>query len=580
MLILVAAALTTSSCHNGSGVPAPSADSAFQKLSQVYLKGWMDWRPQSAVALGFHMYDTMVTDYSKLSIEVEVNRLVNIDSIMSALDTTALNAQDWYDYRILKSEIENELWAFRDVRYYYTNPMTYAGAVDVNTYIKRNFAPLESRVHSLIAVEKRIPEIYMDAKANLDDSLAKPLIDMAIEVAEGNASFMKGDVMVALKDLKDPVLLGAFKQSNEAAVAATEDFVKFLKTEKLPKANNKYAIGEANYRKMLVNMEMINLSPDSVLAIGMTELKREQDMFNHSAHFINPAKAPIDVYRDLEKEHPTADSLIPTARKHLETIRQYLIDHKICSMPSEVRIQVKETPPYARATTTASCDVPGPYETKANEAYYYVTPVDPKWTPQQQEDWLSTFNYYTTDVVTIHEAYPGHYTQFLHLNASKATDLEKIFSSYAYVEGWAHYTEKMMLDEGYGNNGDSVTAAKYRMAQSGDALLRICRLCCSIQLHCKGISVDSATHFFMKNWYQGDKPSRQEALRGTFDPGYLFYTVGKLEILKLRADYQKQEGANYSLKAFNDAMMDNGMPPIRLLRERLLKDKSLWGDVL
>ncbi len=580
MLLLLGAAITCSSCHNGSGVPTPSADSAFQKLSQVYLKGWMDWRPQSAVALGFHMYDTMVTDYSKLSIEAEINRLVNIDSIMGALDTTALNAQDWYDYRILRSEIQNELWGFRDVRFFYANPMTYAGAIDVNTYIKRNFAPLDNRVRSLIAVENRIPEIYMDAKANLDDSLAKPLIDMAIEVAEGNASFMKGDLLTALKDLKDPGLMAAFKKSNDQAVAATEDYVKFLKTEKLPKSNNKYAIGEANYRKMLLNVEMLTLSPDSVLSIGMTELKREQDVFNLSAHIINPNKAPIDVYKDLEKEHPTADSLIPTTRKHLETIRQYLIDHKICSMPSEVRIQVKETPPYARATTTASCDVPGPFETKANEAYYYVTPVDPKWTLQQQEDWLSTFNYYTTDVVTIHEAYPGHYTQFLHLNASKATDLEKIFSSYAYVEGWAHYTEKMMLDEGYGNNGDSITAAKYRMAQSGDALLRICRLCCSIQLHCKGISVDSATHFFMRNWYQGDKPSRQEALRGTFDPGYLFYTVGKLEILKLRADYQKQEGANYSLKTFNDALMDNGMPPIRLLRERLLKDKSEWGDVL
>jgi uncharacterized protein (DUF885 family) len=138
----------------------------------------------------------------------------------------------------------------------------------------------------------------------------------------------------------------------------------------------------------------------------------------------------------------------------------------------------------------------------------------------------------------------------------------------------------MMLDQGYGNDGDSIKAAKYRLAQSGDALLRICRLCVSIKTHCQGMSVDEATKFFMNNWYQGDKPSRLEALRGTYDPGYLFYTLGKLEILKLRADYQQQEGAGYSLKAFNDAMMDNGMPPIRLMREVLLKDKSKWGDTL
>ena len=249
-------------------------------------------------------------------------------------------------------------------------------------------------------------------------------------------------------------------------------------------------------------------------------------------------------------------------------------------MCSSDLIQVRETPLYARETSTASCDVPGPFESKAREAYYYITPVDNKWSAQQKEDWLASFNYYTTDVVTIHEAYPGHYTQFLHLNASSATRIEKIFSSYAFVEGWAHYSEKMMLDQGYGNDGDSIKAAKYRLAQSGDALLRICRLCVSIKTHCQGMSVDEATKFFMNNWYQGDKPSRLEALRGTYDPGYLFYTLGKLEILKLRADYQQQEGAGYSLKAFNDAMMDNGMPPIRLMREVLLKDKSKWGDTL
>ena len=213
-------------------------------------------------------------------------------------------------------------------------------------------------------------------------------------------------------------------------------------------------------------------------------------------------------------------------------------------MPSEVRVQVKETPQYARETSTASMDTPGPFEAKATEAYYYITSGGSQMDclPNRKTGY-SQFNYYTTDVVTIHEAYPGHYTQFLHLNASSATRIEKIFSSYAFVEGWAHYCEKMMLDEGYGNNGDPLRAAKFRLAQSGDALLRLCRLCVSVKTHCQGMSLDDATKFLMTNWYQGDKPSRQEALSGTFDPGYLYYTIGKLEIIKLRADYQKQEGA-------------------------------------
>jgi uncharacterized protein (DUF885 family) len=180
----------------------------------------------------------------------------------------------------------------------------------------------------------------------------------------------------------------------------------------------------------------------------------------------------------------------------------------------------------------------------------------------------------------VHEAYPGHYTQFLHLNASGATKIEKIFGSYAFIEGWAHYCEKMMIDEGYGNNGDSIQAAKYRLTQSGDALLRICRLCVSEKMHCEGMTVDEGTKFFMDNWYQGDKPSRQEAIRGTFDPGYLFYTVGKLEILKLRDDYKKQEGNVFSLKKFHDQVLDNGMPPVKFLRELLLKDKNEWDAIL
>jgi uncharacterized protein (DUF885 family) len=241
---------------------------------------------------------------------------------------------------------------------------------------------------------------------------------------------------------------------------------------------------------------------------------------------------------------------------------------------------VKETPQYARAMSTASMDTPGPFERNATEAYYYVTPVDPSWTSKQKDDWLSMFDNFTADNVSIHEAYPGHYTQFLHLNASSASDIEKIFGSYAFIEGWAHYCEKMMLDNGFGNNGDPLKAAKYRLAQSGDALLRLCRLCVSIKMHCERMTLDESTRFFMDNWYQGEKPSRQEALRGTFDPGYLFYTLGKLQILKLREDYRIQEGSNFSQKQFHDMMLEHGMPPIRLLREILLKDHSKWNEIL
>jgi uncharacterized protein (DUF885 family) len=256
------------------------------------------------------------------------------------------------------------------------------------------------------------------------------------------------------------------------------------------------------------------------------------------------------------------------------------------TIPSEVRAQVKETPQYRRATSFASMDTPGPFEKRATEAFYYVTPVENEWPEKQKEEWLTSFNYYTSDMVSIHEAYPGHYVQFLRLNASPATKVEKIFGNYAFVEGWAHYCEKMMIDEGFAapadkNNPDQVKrAAKYRMAQADEALLRLCRLCVSIKMHTENMTVDEATKFFQDNCYYEEKPARAETMRGTFDPGYLNYTLGKLEILKLRADYQAQQGNEFSLQKFHNELLNHGMPPIRLLREIMLKDKGKWNELL
>lgn len=557
-----------------------SGDAAFEKLSEEYLKGYLAWRPQTGTYLGLHEYDGKITDYSMASINAELARLKEFDKKLADVDSSALNKKNYYDWLTLKLAIKNDIFGIEDLHYYTKSPMAYAGAIDVNIYIKRNFAPLEQQIKSIIAIEKEAPKIYAAAKANLEDSLSKPHTELAISIARGSASFLEKDLLVALKEVKDTALMNAFREANKKAIDAINDYASFLEKEKLPKAHNHYAIGVENYKKMLLYGEGITMSPDEILAIGVKELAKEQAAFDAAAKIINPNKKPIDVYNEMQKEHPTAATLIPDAKKHLEEIRQFLIDKKIISMPSEVRVKVEETLPYLRETSTASMDTPGPFEEKATEAYYYITPVDLKWPAAQQEDWLAQFNYYGTDIVSIHEAYPGHYTQFLHLNASDASKIQKIFGSYAFIEGWAHYTEKMMVDAGFAQDGDSIRAAKYRLAQSGEALLRLCRLYVSINTHCHGMKLEDATKFFMDNWHQGEKSSSQEAIRGTFDPGYLFYTLGKLQILKLREDYKKQEGDHYSLQKFNDAMTDNGMPPIRIMREILLKDKKIWNEIL
>jgi uncharacterized protein (DUF885 family) len=544
-------------------------DEKFQQISEDFLSGTLAWRPEWAVWNGFHEFDGKTSDLTKESRENELARFKKYDQILDEFDTTSLSSRMNYDFRLLQCGIKYEIFNFEEMESYTDNPMTYAGALDVSIYIKRNFAPLEARLKSIIDIENAAPAFFSVAKSNLKDSLAKPFIETAIQIAKGSADFLVNDSLMAI-----------FKNANDKAISEVRAFADYLQKEKLPRAHNNYALGREKYRKMLLYGEGISIPPEKILEIGQAELEREKEVFNAAAKIIDPKKKPIEVYHDLQKEHPTSDSLLPDVKKNVEAIRQFLIDKKIVTIPSGSRVQVEETPKYARSTSTASMDSPGPFEKKATEAYFYITPVDPSWTAKQKEDWLSMFDNYTTDITTIHEVYPGHYIQFVHLNASSATKNEKMSSSYAFIEGWAHYAEKMMIDEGYGNTGDPIKAAKYHLAQSGEALLRLCRLCVSIKMHCEGMAVDDATKFFMDNWYQGEKPSRQEALRGTYDPGYLYYSLGKLMMLKLRKDYQRQEGDNFSLQKFHDFVLDNGMPQIQFLREKLLKDKNIWNEIL
>lgn len=580
--------LLVAGCTRLSQAPAPpatDADAHFNRLADGYLDGYLAWRPQSGTALGFHQYDGKITDFSQRSIDTELARLRSFDSQLAVLDTTKLSAQASRDYRLLLAAVRRELFSFEDMQIYSRNPMTYAGALDVNIYIKRDFAPLEARVRSITAVLQHAPDVFAAARANLEPALARPLIETAVEQANGAADFLSKDLVAALKVVKDQRLMAEFNAANEKAITELRNFATWLKEQKLPTANDNFALGRQKYIKLLASGEMLTISPEQLLEIGMRELRRNQQIFAEAARIISPDKTAVAVYQSIQKEHPTEQSLIPDAAKNLEMIREFIIDHHVITIPSPIRARVAETPQYMRATSFASMDTPGPFETKATEAYYYVTPTEPDWTPQQKEEWLTAFNYYDTDVTSIHEAYPGHYVQFLCLNASPANKLEKILGSYAFIEGWAHYTEQMMLDEGFGADGSladasaRVRAAKYRVAQVDEALLRLCRLCVSLQMHCQGMTVDQGTKFFQDNCYYEPKPARQEAVRGTFDPEYLYYTVGKLEILKLREDYRKQEGTRFSLQKFHDEMLRHGAPPLRLLREAMLKDQNLWDQM-
>jgi uncharacterized protein (DUF885 family) len=562
-------------------------DAEYEAVAEEYIKTYLAAHPLQGTALGLHEYDGKIGDYSRLALDAELSRLRRFDDRLAKFDPTKLSSRQSIDLRILQAAVKRDLFEMVDMSIFERNPMVYARAADVNVYIKRNFAPLEDRVRSLVAIESQIPNILIAAKTNLDEKLPRPFVEVAIQIARGSANFLKKDLVAAVSGLKDEQVRVAFQAANRKAATALNDYATWLEREKLPKASMDFALGEEKFGRFLAQTELVDLPPQKILEIGMAQLKAEQTAFAEAAKKIDPNKSPIEVFKQIQSEHPTPDKLIPDIAKDLDKLRKYVVNRHLVGIPSDVRAKVKETPQYLRATSFALMDTPGPFEKRATEAYYYVTPAEEDWPEKEKQEWLTAFNYYTSDVVSIHEVYPGHYVQFLHLNASPGSKVEKIFGSYAFIEGWAHYCEKMMIDEGFGSSTSSTPseddvkrAAKYRMAETDEALLRLCRLCVSIRMHTQNMSIDEATKFFQDNCYYEEKPARQEAIRATFDPGYLNYTLGKLQILKLRNDYKAQEGDDFSLQKFHNELLSHGMPPIRLLREIMLKDPSKWDQVL
>ena len=300
-----------------------------------------------------------------------------------------------------------------------------------------------------------------------------------------------------------------------------------------------------------------------MLARGEANLKKDHDDFVATAKKIDARKSAAQVMATLGDQHPTADDLIPSVRRSVEAARQFVIDKDLVTIPSDVRPRVQETPPYARGTGFASMDTPGAYETRATEAFYYVEPVEPDWDAKHKEEHLRLFNPSVVALINVHEAFPGHYVQFLY-SPRFPTKTRKLLGAGTNAEGWAHYAEQMMVDQGFGG-GDP----KIRLAQLSEALVRDCRYVVGVKLHTKGMTVEEGARLFVEQCFQEPAVAYVEARRGTFNPTYLYYTLGKLEIQELAAEYMKKKGA--TLKQFHDAFVAEGGLPIPLVRKILLR---------
>ncbi len=545
----------------------PPAAGTFAAFADDYYAALFAWDPNQATYAGIHDRDAALADLSAAAVARRAVALKGQHERLKSLRAGKLSADEAIDAETLDHAIRAELLDLETVKDWTRNPVVYLGkpAEGIDLLMKRSFAPPAERLTAVIGRLKAAPPLLAALRANVANP-PKEFTDLGVIVAKGSVSFFRTDLPAWARTAagKDEQLFAAFEAANKPVVEAFEAAAKWLAADLLPKSKGAYAIGAAAFAKKLETEEMLDIPLDKLLAIGEANLKRDREAFVATAKQIDPKRTPAEVLKALTEDHPKPDDLVAATRGTLERTRQFLIDKKVVTIPSEVRPTIAETPAFMRTGGFASMDTPGAYETRATEAFYYVTPPEKEWEPRRKVEHMRQFNRTGMDVITIHEAYPGHYLQFL--NAKRyPTKVRKLYSCGTNAEGWAHYAEQMVVEEGYGDGDPRV-----RLAQLNEALLRDCRYVVGIKLHTAGWTVEQGKAFFVEQGYIEPEVAFQEARRGTYNPTYLYYTLGKLQIYKLRADYRKAKGADYSLMAFHDEFVRQGVLPLKLIRRIML----------
>ncbi|MGO9340016.1 MAG: DUF885 domain-containing protein [Terracidiphilus sp.] len=555
-----------------------------QKLDKVteeyFDQVYFHYAPSNATVTGYHQYDGQLDNYSRKNIDAEIAALKAFEQRVESIhpDDAAADFVPRSDREILLGEIRSQLLTLEAIRPWEKNPDGYSSVCASGAFVlmERKFASPDERLRSLVSREKQMPALLANARENLKNP-PRIYTEIAIEQLPDIISFFEKDVPLAFADAQDAALKAEFAQTNAKVIAELKSYLDWVKTDLLPRSNGDYRIGADAFQKKLAYDEMVDTPLDKLLEIGWADLRKNQAHFNEVAKELEPNKDARAVLEELGENHPAPDHLLDAFRATFDGLVGFIRTNHIVTIPSDVRPIVEETPPFMRATTFASMDTPGPFEKHATEAYFNVTLPDPSMTPAEVEGFMHSFNIGTVISTAVHEAYPGHYIQFLWLPQAPSK-VRKILSANTDVEGWAHYCEQMMLDEGYGQPGagarDEREAKFLRLGQLQDALLRNARFIVGIEMHTGKMSFDEAVAFFQKEGYQPRETAVVETKRGTSDATYLYYTLGKLEIMKLREDMKKKQGAAFSLEKFHDEFLRQGFPPIKVVREAMLGDQS------
>jgi uncharacterized protein (DUF885 family) len=510
-------------------------------------------QPGYAVSLGLHDYDGRVPD---LSLPFTERWSAGADARLRRLGTleeSELSEARRVDAFLLRLLLESPLFDLRESRDLDRNPMSYVGSVSLTSYLARDYAPAEQRVAAIVRTLEAVPQLLEVGRQRLETPLPKPFVELALAIGGGLPEhFGEAETFAARASLGPKVAA-----ARAVAEAAVHRFLIWLRDDRLPGATPDFALGGSRFQRLLFVREGIETPTEAIRKAGVADLERNQARLETIAK--SAGVAVPELFAQLSRDHPAASAVLPTAQKYVEEARAFVAAQDLVTIPTPNSCRVEETPVWGRALSTASMNPPGPFDTGSVEGIYYVTPVDARWTPVQQEEWLRSFNHAMLRNITVHEVFPGHYLQFLHFRQGSRSLVRKVYLSASFTEGWAHYTEQLAIEAGLGRESSAA-----EIAQIHDALLRDCRLLASIGLHTQGMTLEQATALFQREAHFERLPAEREAIRGTFNPEYFCYTLGKLAILNARSRFLASSFRG-NLRSFHDALLGFGSPPIGLI---------------
>jgi uncharacterized protein (DUF885 family) len=546
------------------------ASQEWDKLTASFIQSYFDAQPFFAAQSGRHEYDGQLPDLSNHGLRREISRLHDERDQIAAVDPKTLEPRERFDREYLLAVVDKDLFWLEKTKFPVTNPGWYIDKIDPDMYLNRNYAALDVRMKAYIKYARGIPKMVNDIKANLQPPLPRTYVELGIAQFGGLAAFYSKDVAPVFASVSDPDLQKQLTEANTAAAQAM-DALKQTLEEDLKKANDQFALGPDLYAQMVAQTERVDVPVDQIEAAGRADLDRNTAALKAECATYAPKQSLQQCVAKVVAHKPK-DGAVAAAREQLVMLKDFVVKNNVVSIPSTEDAMVAEAPPYNRSNA-AFIQVPGPYD-HGVASVYNIAPPDPKWSKAEQAAYIPSEA--TLLATSVHEVWPGHFLQFLHSNANPSK-LEALWVGYAYAEGWAHYCEEMMIEKGLAK-GDP----EKHIGQLIDALLRDVRLLSSIGLHTHGMTVAQSEKMFREQAFQDPGNARQQAARGTYDPAYLNYTLGKLMIRKLRTDWVAKHAAAGAASAddqaqwhdFHDQFLSYGGPPIPLLRKEMLGEEG------